>query len=210
MSIKKNSENKKNKKRIIFVVALILALLTSLQSSLAYFTSSVMVYSDFKVAEFSQYSKQVFVSPNDWMPGDITKDEILIGNNGARSIAVRARISEQWIADGVGEISGTDANGNKAAIVHFNENWTLGDDGYYYYGSKGNLIELKSGEETSSIIDSVEFNRNITNAPLLVTESYSNEFLKHLYSSNTSYDNASYNLAVEFEMIQYNGGINIW
>ena len=81
MSIKKNSENKKNNKRIIFTVALILALLTSLQSSLAYFKSNVMVHSDFNVAEFSQYSKQTFVSPHDWMFGDIIEDEILIGND---------------------------------------------------------------------------------------------------------------------------------
>ena len=40
-----------------------------------------MVHSDFNVAEFSQYSKQTFVSPHDWMFGDIIEDEILIGND---------------------------------------------------------------------------------------------------------------------------------
>ena len=192
-------DKKRNKKKLLVLLGI--SVFTVIGSTLAYFTTSSDFVNTFKTAMYGAEVKEVFESPSDWTPGTTTEKTVKVTNTGNIPMAVRASYTEEW----------TSANGNvlplkqgshTAAIINFNDGWTLADDGYYYYGSKDNMTKLESGEESSSFISGVTFNSNIT-SDLVSTVSDDGKTITYT-SSGDSYDNAIYELTIKIDTIQYN------
>jgi len=147
----------KRKKTLFAIVAVLLVAVIG--GTFAYFNSSATFDNQFSIGDYNVISKEVFTSPSNWSPGDTTPKTITAKNEGTVNAAVRIKYEEAW----------TDSNGdeintipNDAVILNFTtpSNWTKNDtDGYYYYN-----YYLKSGEETSSLIESVTLNSNLNNS----------------------------------------------
>ena len=189
--------NKKGKK---LLVLLGIGVFTVIGSTLAYFTTSSDFVNTFKTAMYGAEINEVFTSPNNWTPGTTTPKTIKVTNTGNLPIAVRAYYTEEWTSAN-GETLPLKQGDNVAAIINFNDGWTLDPDGHYYYGSKANLTSLESGEESSSFISGVTFNKDIT-SELVSTTSNDGKTVTYT-SSGDSYDNATYKLIIKIDTIQY-------
>ncbi|MBE6149881.1 MAG: hypothetical protein E7170_04090 [Firmicutes bacterium] len=204
--MKKNNKEKSNKKKIMIV--LIISLFTILGGTLAYFTTSDTIKNIFQTALYQHKIVEKFVAPSDWTPGTTTNKTITITNNGSIDMALRASYTEKWVNGNGTEISLKDSNNNTAAIIHFNNSWTKGSDGYYYYGSKSNLTRLKPNETSSSFISGVTFNENIKTT---LNKAVSEDGKTITYtSSGNGYDRAQYILTITIDTIQYDQANNVW
>ena len=154
----KNNKSKNKKKLIVLSTV---GLLTVLSGTLAYFTTSDTFSNLFKIPKYQPKVVETFESPNNWIPGVTTPQDITITNNGNIDIALRASYEEQWTSENGNNIDLIDSNGNRASIINFNDGWSKDADGYYYYGSKENLTRLLPNEKSSSFISGVTFNENI-------------------------------------------------
>lgn len=205
MNITKEKKQKNNKK----VLALAsLSLVTVLGGTLAYFNTNSNIVNTFKSAIYQNRIEEIFESPTNWTPGTTTEKKVSVTNTGNTDMAVRATFTEKW-TNANGEDLSLENNGEKVAIINFNEGWNLDNsDGYYYYGSKSNLTKLEPNNTSTSFLDSVTFNENI-NANL--KETVSDDGKTITYESNgTGYDNATYKLTVKIETVQFDQANNIW
>ena len=189
---------KRNKKKLLVLLGI--SILTVVGSTLAYFTTSSDFVNTFKTAMYGAEVKEVFTSPDNWTPGTTTEKTVKVTNTGDIPIAVRASYTEEWKSAN-GDILPLKQGDNTAAILNFNDGWTLDEDGYYYYGSKSNKTSLGRGEESSSFISGVTFNSNIT-SELVSTRSEDGKTITYT-SSGDSYDNATYKLIIKIDTIQY-------
>lgn len=206
MKIKKKNKERNNKKKFLIVAGI--SALTILGGTLAYFTTSDTIKNIFETALYQHQIVERFESPSDWTPGTTTEKSIQVTNNGSINMAVRARYSEKWLTSTNKELSLTDSSNNVAAIINFNDGWTKSSDGYYYYGSKSNMTKLLPGQTTNSFISGVTFNENIE-ANLKQTVSADGQTITYTSTGN-GYDNATYQLTITIDTIQYDQASNIW
>lgn len=190
----------KNNKSIVAIIA-VLAVLGVVGGTLAYYTSSQSFDNIFKTKPYSTKFEEVFESPSDWTPGTTTSKEVYATNTGEVDVAVRVSFTESWVSANGTTLSGTQGS-NKAAIVNLanTSDWTKVGD-YYVYNKK-----LTNGQRTSSFIDSVTFNENIT-ADVTCTEEGTT---KNCVSSGNGYDGATYTLRVTIETIQFDAATKTW
>ncbi len=191
---------KKNNKSIVAIIA-VLAILAVVGGTLAYYTSSQSFDNIFRTKPYSTKFEEVFESPNDWTPGTTTSKEVFATNTGEVDVAVRVSFTEEWVSANGTTLSGTQG-ANKAAIINLanTSDWTKVGD-YYVYNRK-----LTNGQRTSSFLESVTFNENIT-ADVTCTEVGTT---KNCVSSGNGYDGATYTLRVTIETIQYDAAADTW
>lgn len=169
-------------------------------TTLAYFTSSILFDNQFNLGNYNIVTQEVFNAPNDWSPGDITEKTIISTNNGTIDAAVRISMTEVWTDSNDDEIDSSDIP-NDAVILNFTtpSRWTKVGN-YYYY----NYI-LKSGESTTSLIDSVTLNPNLNESTCVeengVQTCTSN--IQGLYG-------AHYTLTFTIETVQYDKYQEVW
>lgn len=196
----------KSKKKLLFVLGI--SVLVAIGSTVAYFTTSTNILNKFKVALYQNEIVENFISPDNWTPGTTTNKTVTVKNTGKIPMAVRVSYTEEWVSANGNKLSLSDDAGNVASIINFNEGWTKDSDGYYYYGSKNNKTKLNPEEASSSFISGVTFNSNIKST---LTESKSSDGKVITYtSSGNGYDNATYNLTIKIDTIQYDQANNLW
>lgn len=206
MKKENNKEEKKNKKRLLVVLSI--SLFTIIAGTLAYFTTSSRIANIFKTGIYQNTIIEEFESPKKWIPGTTTPKSVKITNTGNISMAVRASYTEMWVNAKGKEISLLDDNDNVAAIINFNTGWTRDNDGYFYYGSKENKMELLPNTTSSSFISGVTFNKDIAST---LTETVSDDGQTITYtSSGNGYDNATYKLTIKIDTVQYDQASSIW
>lgn len=198
----------KNKKKKVLLILLGVSVVAVIGGTLAYFTTSDNITNRFETALYQHKIVENFESPSDWTPGTTTEKTISVTNEGSIPMALRASYTEKWVNGSGEEISLVDENDNRAALINFNDSWTKNSDGYYYYGSKENLTKLNKNETSSSFINSVTFNENIS-AKLVKKISADGKTITYT-SSGEGYDNATYVLTITIDTIQYDQAENVW
>lgn len=86
------------------------------------------------------------------MPGDCISKKVRIENTGSGSAYIRAKIDIAFDGDDQQELS------TEPISLNIGDDWTLADDGYYYYK---NIVD--SGEETSNLFTTVYFDDDMGN-----------------------------------------------
>lgn len=202
----KKSKEKNQRKKTLLVLGL--GILTVLGSAVAYFTTSTDIANYFKVALYQNEIVEHFVSPDNWTPGTTTDKTITVKNTGSINMAVRVSYVEEWTSANGNKLNLTDSEGNVASIINFNSGWTKNSDGYYYYGSKEDLVKVKPDETTTSFISGVTFNSKIKSS-LKETKSSDGQTITYT-STGDGYDNATYKLTIKIDTIQYDQAKNVW
>ncbi len=145
----------KNKKPILFIIILLLALVV-IGVTVAYYTSNDTFSNEFNTSVYKMIAEENFQSPDNWTPGTTTPKEVYAINKGDVEAAVRIKIEESWIGNDNTELDLSDSHDNRAAIINFTNNpkWVYNEnDGYYYY-----IYSIEKDEQTELLFDSVTFN----------------------------------------------------
>lgn len=200
-----NMNFNKRKKKIL--AALAFGTVTVLGSSLAYFTSTGSIDNTFKTGKYEHRIEETFISPSDWLPGETIPKMITVTNDGSVDMAIRASFTESWQSKNGDELP-LKQDGNDVAVIDFDSSWTKDSDGYYYYGEKSNMQVLAPGETSTSFINGVTFNENVT---FNLNKTVSNDGKTITFTSNgNGYDDATYTLTVSIDTIQYSEAPSIW
>lgn len=199
-------QEKKNKKRLLIVLSI--SAFIVLAGTLAYFTTSSNLSNLFKTSIYQNQIVEKFESPKTWTPGTTTPKTVKVTNTGNVGMALRASYTEKWVNGNGTEISLTDASGQRASIINFNDSWNKASDGYYYYGTKESKTKLAPSSTSTSFIESVTFNPAIE-ATLVENISEDGQTITYISSGN-GYDNATYKLTIKIDTIQYDQAADIW
>lgn len=200
-------DEKKKKKKLLEVLGI--SLITTLGTTLAYYTTTTDYTNMIRTAKYGHEIYHVFASPADWKPGDVTPIKFKVTNRGAIPIALRASYTERWTNSKGQVLPLRDSNNNLVSIIEFGENWTKGDDGYYYYGAgKYSMTSLDPGRDSTSFIENIKFNENIESN---LTRTSSEDGTTITYTSTgEGYDGATYTFTVVIDTIQFDQAANIW
>ena len=136
-----------NKKTIILL--LLIAIVGVVGLTIAYFSNSTSVDNQFTTQPYGTTVEESFISPSNWLPGDITSKTITATNSGNVDEAVRISFTEGWTpansgstlngwihADGTKSTHTSSeelANDERVAVINFDNasDWTY-NNGYYY------------------------------------------------------------------------------
>lgn len=189
----------KNKK--ILLVFMFIICLGVVGGTIAYFYRSTTVSNSITTAEYKTTVIEEFVSPANWLPGDVTEKKVNITNDSEIEISVRAKVEEKWLAaDGTTVLSGVRGD-VKLALYEVEPYWIENTDGYYYYQET-----LSPGETSLDFINSVTFNPNFSIEEGLdyeCVETNENGAIKQVCSNlSTGYAGAKFKLVVTIETIQ--------
>ncbi len=202
----------KNKKTLI----IILLLIVTIGITIAFFSNSTILENLFGTKEYGTTYTEEFISPDNWLPGDTTDKTLVVTNSGKVDEAVRISYTEEWISkngttlsgliDENGQLTDEEENSERAVIINFSnlDDWTY-NDGYYYY-----KYRLAPNEETSSFIESVTFNPNVTLGNTCTEEETPTGKRIQCNSSGEDYDNATYKLTFTIETVQFNKYSSAW
>ena len=192
-------EKLKNKKAIIALA--IIAFIGIIGGAFAYFTSSQTFANLFKAKTYHSTFEEKFESPDNWVPGVSVPKEITASNTGDIDLAVRVSYTEEWVSANKTKLSGTQGT-NKAAIINLANtgDWKKVGD-YYVYNKK-----LLPGNKTSTFLDSVKFNEEITADIKCETVGGT----KTCTSTGDGYDGATYTLTLTIETIQFDAAESQW
>ena len=201
---------KKNKKSL--VALLFVAILGVVGGTFAYFTSTDTFTNTFKTKPYKMEVTETFESPNDWTPGTTTDKTVIATNKGDVDAAVRVSYTEKWEDSEGNTLELKDASENAAAIINFatdlNSKWTKSTEGgvdYYYYKNK-----LAKNESTSSLIQSVTFNPDVTiSASDNCTEDATNH-TKTCTTTTSGYAGGTYTLTIKVETVQFDQYKEAW
>lgn len=155
----------KSKKSLVALV--LVAVLGIVGVTIAYFTSTDTIENVFGTKPYSMEVTETFTSPDNWTPGTTTSKTVVATNKGDVDAAVRVSYTESWVDANGNPLSLTDSatpTPNRVAVINFASDYTTkwtkstesGKD-YYYYKAK-----LAKNASTSSLIQSVTFNPNVT------------------------------------------------
>ena len=201
----------KNKKTIILL--LLIAIVGVVGLTLAYFANTANVQNEFKTKQYGTTVEEVFESPSDWTPGTTTDKTLTVTNSGQVDEAVRVSYTETWTSKNSnveGDLELSQGN-NRATIINFSDNgdWTPVTESdnktYYYYNYK-----LTPGETTSTLLDSVTFNKDIVNTNNCVETKTATGKKVECTSDGAGYDGATYKLVFKVETVQYDKYSEAW
>ena len=202
------------KKTIIILIFILLVGIVGL--TIAYFSNTTSINNLFSTNPYGTTVEEVFVSPDNWLPGTTTDKEITVTNSGSVDEAVRISYSETWKAkdntilsgliDQDGNLTSTEENSEHAAIINFSDNGDFTySNGYYYYNYR-----LAPNETTSSLIDSVTFNSKVKNSSNCITNTNNGVKTITCNSTQSGYDGATYTLTFTIETVQYDKYKQAW
>ncbi|MGN1456832.1 MAG: TasA family protein [Acutalibacteraceae bacterium] len=92
------------------------------------------------------------------MPGDCISKKVRIENTGSGSAYIRAKIDMSFESDEDDEQEEQEELSTDLISLNIGDDWTLADDGYYYYKD---IVE--SGEETTELFTTVTFDNDMGN-----------------------------------------------
>ena len=196
---------RKNKKSLIFIFLMILAL-GIIGTTIAYYSSSDTFTNTFNTSDYEVEAQEIFESPDKWLPGETIPKTVIATNKGETPIAVRIKLTPRWVDENNNPLPLKDNNNNDIAVINFNSNlnskWIY-QDGYYYYRKS-----LNQNESTPTLMESVTFN------PLAdITDVKNCETVNGVTSCITSfsgYSGGKYTLQVDIETSQYDQYKDIW
>ena len=204
------------RKKKNLTILLLIAIVGVIGLTLAYFTFNDSLDNVFTTKKYASTVTDEFVSPTNWLPGDVTTKTITATNTGEIDEAVRISYTEEWknnngvvlsgLIDSNGLETNSTINSEKAAIIKFinGNDWTL-DNGYYYYNYR-----LEPNEVTSSLTESVTFNSKVRNSSNCVTTESNGVKTISCESTGDGYDGATYKLTFTVESVQYNKYKEAW
>ena len=179
--------------------------------TLAYYRTNNSYTNEFDASKYKIKTEEVFESPTDWKPGDVTPKTVNVKNEGTIDAAVKVCFEEKW----------EDKNGNSLPLVddYYGDKivglkfsdipdfyWRKDcySDCYYYYK------KLEPGETTENLLESViyfgEFNQPSTIDCVEDPVTHS----KTCNSRITDYNGAKYTLDIKIETVQYPYYQNAW
>lgn len=198
-------------KRSLVALALV-AVLGVVGVTIAYFTSTDTFENVFGTKPYSMEVVETFESPDDWTPGTTTDKTVVATNKGDVEAAVRVSFTEKWEAASGTTLALKDASNRSAAIINFasdlSTKWTKSTEGgkdYYYYKTK-----LAKNASTSSLIESVTFNPDVTieTSDNCVTDSTAHT--KTCTTTTSGYAGGTYTLTITVETVQYDQYQTAW
>ena len=83
-----------NKKTILILILVLTIGLIGL--GIAYFSNSTSFDNLFSTNPYGSTVTEQFISPDNWLPGDVTEKTIVATNSGNVDQAVRIKITEKW------------------------------------------------------------------------------------------------------------------
>ena len=197
----------KSKKRLIIPVIALFAVLL-IGGVFAVSTDKTIFNNIFGLGTYETVSTEVFTSPSNWMTCESVPKAITLTNNSNGSIAARVKYTEEWVAeDKTSKLNLIDENDIRMAVVDFDNTneWTLKDDGYYYY-----YRLLEPGETTSSFIKSVTLNcdANFSGEEENQCEEVNGRTV--CTSGKNPYANATYTLRATMSSVQGDSAMEAW
>ena len=186
----------KKKKSLVAIVAILL--IVGIGVTFAYYSSNDRFTNIFNAGLYRIIDKEVFVSPDNWIPGETIPKVVTSKNTGSVDAAVRISYSEKW-EDHEGNDISSQITPNPAIINFDNQSdWTL-NNGYYYY-----KYILKPNDETSSFISGVTLDPNLDS---VTCTGEGNE--KTCEAINKA-SGAIYKLTISIDTVQYDQYQNVW
>ena len=152
------------KKKLIISVGVILVILICIGFTLTYFRSNFTSSKKIATDIFRATYTSTLDTPSEWVPGSSTTGNFKVKNESNMSVAVRAKIEEQWY-DSAGNTIDNQVDNQDVATKLIDSGWGL-YDGWYYVGIGKNLHDLpliaeKSGREDYLLriedLDQLEF-----------------------------------------------------
>ncbi|WP_026896143.1 TasA family protein [Clostridiisalibacter paucivorans] len=137
------------KKRLMVILSTVALLsLLVVGGTMAWFTSNPEpVVNAFTAGTVEiEVNEHGFSDITNWNPGDTTNKDVSVISNGSKKSYVRVSLTPEWHKEGY-DLS----SGNVDLILANNSDWVKQGD-YYYYKHI-----LNEGEETSLLLDEVEF-----------------------------------------------------
>ncbi len=153
------------KRKILVCAVLAICLSLLVFGTLAYFTAEERAHNvitsgniDIDLQEWADENKTVPFPEDgvgDVMPGTEVTKIVEIKNTGSGAAYIRVEVEQQiTLEDG-----SVDKSENSPLSIDFDKtNWTLGDDGYYYYNKA-----LEPGETTEPLFTKVTFDKTMDN-----------------------------------------------
>ena len=213
---RKRIEAKKRNNLSVFAL-LMVAVLGAVGVTIAYFTSTDTFTNTFGTKPYSIQVKETFESPTDWTPGTTTNKTVSATNMGDVDAAVRVSFEESWKDSADGDLDLVDSTtGERAAIINYADGYLTKwkevteevngrEKTYYYYKTK-----LAKNAATTSLIQSVTFNPNVTisSADNCVTDNTNHT--KTCTTTTTGYAGGTYTLEITVETVQYDQYRTAW
>ena len=203
----------KNKKSLVALV--LVAFLGVVGVTIAYFTSTDTFENIFGTKAYSMEVVETFESPDNWVPGTTTAKTVVATNKGDVEAAVRVSYTESWKDASGDPLPLTDSatpTPNRAAIINFasdlDTKWTKSTEGgkdYYYYKTK-----LAKNASTSSLIESVTFNPNVTISTTDNCVENATAHTKTCTTTTSGYAGGTYTLTVTVESVQFDQYQSAW
>ena len=193
----------KNKRNLIIILGI---LFLGIGSTLAFFKNSTILDNIFNAGGYKTIAHEEFVSPSNWMPGDITPKTITVKNEGTGAVYTRICIEDYWEAPDDTILSNFSTTLNdKVALINLDNqsDWsylrdtTNNRDCYLYNGV------LEPNETTSSPIQSVTFNPAYRGTISCHDNQTTGD--RVCESVSNSYDNGTYHLNLTVDTVQPEG-----
>ena len=186
----------KKKKSLVAIVAILL--IVGIGVTFAYYSSNDRFTNIFNAGLYRIIDKEVFVSPDNWIPGETIPKVVTSKNTGSVDAAVRISYSEKW-EDHEGNDISSQITPNPAIINFDNQSdWTL-NNGYYYY-----KYILKPNDETSSFISGVTLDPNLDSVTC------TGEGSEKTCEAINKASGAIYKLKISIDTVQYDQYQNVW
>ena len=204
---------KKIKKTLVALLAI--SILGVVGATMAYFTSTDTFENVFGTKSYSMEVVETFESPDDWVPGTTTSKTVVATNKGDVDAAVRISYTESWKDASGNQLPLTDSatpTPNRAAVINFasdlDTKWTKSTEGgkdYYYYKTK-----LAKNASTSSLIESVTFNPNVTISTDNNCVTDTTAHTKICTATSNGYAGGTYTLTITVETVQFDQYATAW
>ena len=110
-----------NKKTILILILVLTIGLIGL--GIAYFSNSTSFDNLFSTNPYGSTVTEQFISPDNWLPGDVTEKTIVATNSGNVDQAVRIKITEKWL-DSNNNLTSCSNNYDNSFIKTIIDNWT--------------------------------------------------------------------------------------
>ena len=110
-----------NKKTILILILVLTIGLIGL--GIAYFSNSTSFENLFSTNPYGSTVTEQFISPDNWLPGDVIEKTIVATNSGNVDQAVRIKITEKWL-DSNNNLTSCSNHYDNSFIKTIIDNWT--------------------------------------------------------------------------------------